>query len=415
MATLKNLGNNKWKLIVSCGCSGPTGKQVRKTKTITASSERKAKRELSLFESQVINEFNYRVLNNVNINITFSEFIKIWQEKYLSHLSPNTQFSHNIDVKIRLLPYFGSMFISEITTNDISIFLSNIKNNRINFKFAYKPISDATIHHTFRVMRSIFNKAVEWNYIRKNPCNGLTREERPVERYAKKKIYQENELATFFKELDQIPENYTNIKNKLIIYLAFYNMMRRGEIYGLSWENIDFNTSTISIENNAYKIKAGEEGLKKPKTDESIRITYINPKVKELLQQYKEMQENTLKKSNLLNPTNRVFISTRKLMYVNVVTPLDLNSVRSWLRRFCLKIKIPFVGLHAFRHMGATYSLANGTDLVTVQKFLGHTNIETTSLYLHEVESKQRAAANNLLNNIEKLKTVHQNTENAND
>ena len=65
--------------------------------------------------------------------------------------------------------------------------------------------------------------------------------------------------------------------------------------------------------------------------------------------------------------------------------------------------------------MGATYSLANGTDLVTVQKFLGHTNIETTSLYLHEVESKQRAAANNLLNNIEKLKTVHQNTENAND
>lgn len=100
------------------------------------------------------------------------------------------------------------------------------------------------------------------------------------------------------------------------------------------------------------------------------------------------MQENTLKKSNLLNPTNRVFISTRKLMYGNVVTPLDLNSIRSWLRRFCLKIKIPFVGLHAFRHMGATYSLANGIDLVTVQKFLGHTNIKTTSLYLHEVESK---------------------------
>lgn len=81
-------------------------------------------------------------------------------------------------------------------------------------------------------------------------------------------------------------------------------------------------------------------------------------------------------------------------------------SLKKWIKAAGIHRNITF---HCFRHTFATLQLTNGTDIYTVSKMLGHTDIKTTQIYAHIVDQKKEAAANAIV--IENLKNINLNME----
>lgn len=186
-----SLGNGKWRLFVSNGYDAK-GKPIRPTKTITATSERDADRQLQLFYFEVKKQ-----PVPAKMKIRFDEFVDIWWERYGNTLSPTTIDGDKVVINTRLLPYFGRMYLSKIRAEHLTAFFRELEQdgNRLDGKPG--KLSKGTVHINFRVIRAMLNKAVEWQYLAVNPCSAIPKDERPKAIHEKRPILQENELGKF--------------------------------------------------------------------------------------------------------------------------------------------------------------------------------------------------------------------------
>ena len=82
--------------------------------------------------------------------------------------------------------------------------------------------------------------------------------------------------------------------------------------------------------------------------------------------------------------------------------PIHPDTVTDWFSKFIKRSGLPYVTLHSLRHTNATLMIAEGTDVCTVSRRLGHANTATTlNIYAHALKSKDREAANTLDNVLE--------------
>lgn len=380
-----NLGNGKWRLYVSNGYDAK-GKPIRPTKTITATSERDADRQLQLFYFEVKKQ-----PVPAKMKIRFDEFVDIWWERYGNTLSPTTMAADRILINTRLLPYFGKMYLSKIRAEHLIAFFKELEQdgNRLDGKPG--KLSKGSVHINFRVIRAMLNKAVEWQYLAVNLCSEIPKDERPKAIHAKRAILQANELSKFLHLLFALPDNALCVKYKLLSYLDLFTGIRRGEIFALRWHKIDLDNRLIDVKESSYVEKGGTVKLKDTKTDESKRVVYIDDVLIELFKKHKEHQEKWLHKYGISNPGNYVFLKRDiRSKEASIAHP---SGFYHWLVKFLERNGISKVCVHSFRHMAASYALANNVPLTTVQAMMGHTDIATTSIYLHSLEESRRRGA----------------------
>ncbi|MBR3654881.1 MAG: tyrosine-type recombinase/integrase [Elusimicrobia bacterium] len=86
------------------------------------------------------------------------------------------------------------------------------------------------------------------------------------------------------------------------------------------------------------------------------------------------------------------------------LVPVSPSCLGMWLNKLCQENNIPNITVHSLRHMAATYALNHGAALTTVQSMLGHTNIRTTSIYLHPLEFQKKETAQILSNHLNDLR-----------
>lgn len=165
--------------------------------------------------------------------------------------------------------------------------------------------------------------------------------------------------------------------------LIFYGL-RRGELLGLEWKDIDYANQTISIERTSKYSKELGIYTDSTKNEGSTRVLQISPdnNTIELLQRYKTEQDKI--KSFFFG---NCWVDTDRLFVAENGSPMHPNIPYNWLKRFCDTNNIPFKGLHAFRHSTATIAIASGTDIKTVSAMLGHSQTSTTlNIYTHEIK-----------------------------
>lgn len=406
--TKKNIGKNKWKLYVSAGYSSIDGKQRRFCKTVIASSERAA--------DKLLNEFYIEKTKNPqnrNRKMIFGEFVLIWKVRYGDNLSPTT-IHGNKSVLNRLLSAFEHMALDKISPEDVLEFVADLNLDGRRGDRSYGRLSPTTVYNSFKLMRSIYNKAVEWGYVNSNPCEKIPRNERPKPSYKSTEIYQEPELGKFLQQMERLKDTPNNVKYKLMVHLALLNMLRRGEIFGITWNDCDFENRIIDVQNSCYKVPNLPIGLKKPKTKKSERVLFFSNTVKKLLILHKQFQIQYLQEHGFTNPNGYVFIRTRGIKCGQEVKLASPSSIYNWLQRFLRKNNLAHITVHAFRHMGATYSLANGVDIVTVQAAMGHNDLKTTSIYTHEINAKKKFASeqlNDVINGIKSCVNIKDENE----
>lgn len=384
-----DLGNNKWELRVSLGYD-MNGKQIRKTKRITARSRQAADKELAKFYVEVTNK---PVI--AGTKITFGEFVALWTERYATKLSNSTAIRNQALLDSRILPAFYKKQLDKISDNDILRFIEELRKvgMRLDGKDE-KPLSDASVQMHYKLLRSILNKSVEWKYLSKNPCDLIAKSDIPKANYRRLPIWQEDDLRRFLKLVEDLNDSPLNIKYKLMVSLCSLTGARRGEFMALTWDCIDFNNKRIFINKACEIIPHKPVGLKAPKTSSSTRWLGIDDYTIRLLQKQKEIQDEFLSEKNYTNPKQFIFLERKHTSDTNEVKQAYPTCFGNWLRKFCKENDLPKIAVHSFRHMTGTYALAYGVPLTTVQHMLGHTDIKTTAIYLHELESKKQEATN---------------------
>ncbi len=238
------------------------------------------------------------------------------------------------------IKHFNSVFknkhLFEITAQDIEHFKMERQ----------KEVSKSTVNRQMGVLRIIFNKAVAWGKLDKTPMKSV-------------KFFQEPEGRLRFLEKDEITKLIDNCDKTLrpIVVLALHTGMRRGEIFNLQWQDIDFKRNIITL----LDTKNG-----KP------RKVPMNQLVVTAL---KEIAKNT----------NSTYIFCYE----------DGQRIRDVRKSFLTSLRksgIKDFHFHDLRHTFASQLVMAGVDLNTVRELLGHKDITMTLRYSHLAQShKQRA------------------------
>jgi integrase len=184
------------------------------------------------------------------------------------------------------------------------------------------------------------------------------------------------------------------IKYKLAVNLLIFSGLRRGEIVGLKWSDIDYDGQIISVR-RALKYVPGKgifEG--DPKTFKSIRSIKLPDFIFELLKTYKVWQlEERIKVGDRWQDNDYIFTKWNG-------EPMNLDTIGGYLKKFTNKHNLKPVHMHSLRHTNATLLIANGVDLKTVSSRLGHADLSTTgNIYTHAINAAD-AKASDALENI---------------
>lgn len=415
MAHIEMRGNSV-RIKISCGYD-VTGKQIIKSKTIKLPetlTEKQRNKEIErtcvLFEEQVkSNQY-------LNGNMRLADFADLWIE---DHAKVNLKMKTISGYK-QLLPTIisevGHMKLCELRPTHINRMYKNIM-QRGNLKVQKRieqlqkeikafdeqgkrpksaeklkeqlselkprPISPNTVRAYHRLLSSMLEKAVQWEMIGSNPAK---KADPPKQKNIEAKYLEEDDARKLLKLLGDQP-----IQFKTMMALYLFSGLRRGELLGLWWDDIDFEREIIKIKRNvvyAPKIGVYEDT---PKTESSVRTVKLPSLAFEYLKEYKIWQmEQKFFASDLWQESLKIFTSE----YGNYLFP---DTITNRFKKFIRSSDIPYVTVHSLRHTYANILIYTGTELKTISNRLGHSNSTTTqNIYSHAFQSADERAADNL-------------------
>lgn len=246
-----------------------------------------------------------------------------------------------------------------------------------------RKLSKSTIAHYHRFLSAVFSSAVEWQVIRENPC---ARVKPPKEERKNVHYLDEKQAAIFLDALQGQPFQY-----RAMVTTLLYSGMRRGELCGLEWEDVDFQNDLINIRRNAVYIpgKGIEDGT--TKTENSERVMKLPPVVMEVLaEQRRKQAKQRLLMGDRWNDSRKVFTQPNG-------KPIRMDTLSKWIKQFSVNLGLPPVTAHSLRHTNATLLIACGANIRTVAGRLGHASPSTTgNIYSHAIKTADEIASDML-------------------
>ena len=241
------------------------------------------------------------------------------------------------------------------------------------------PLADKTILAYHRLISIILAQAEKEMLV---PYNAATKATPPRATKKAPNYFQPETISEILKALEAEP-----LKWRLITHLLLVTGCRRGEIMGLKWEKVDFESYRVKIDRAL--IVSPSMGVYESTTKTSdVRYLTLPKETMDLLRQYRREQLRL----QLANGDR--WINTGYVFTQDNGDHMNPDSVTSWLNDFAHRHDLPHINPHAFRHTVASVLLANGTDIVTVAAQLGHSSASTTeNFYAHIIEENKAKAS----------------------
>jgi len=217
-------------------------------------------------------------------------------------------------------------------------------------------------YNYLRSIKAMFNKGIEWNYLRNNP---FAKVKLPKRQEANPTFINANELE---KILNKIEKQFV----KDITEISFYSGMRLGEATFLKWGNISLNQNTITIGNENFTTKTRR-----------TRSVPIHPRVKEIIERLKGAKRQNNKDEFLFRKKGN--------------QPFTASYISKQFKKACRDAGMDeAIHYHSLRHSTGSLLAQKGVSLYTIQKILGHTKITTTQIYAHLQIDTLREAINQI-------------------
>lgn len=290
----------------------------------------------------------------------FSTWATKWLETYKKGtVKEHTYlFTYKSNVDKYIIPYFGSAHIADIKQVDIQNYFNKVSQS------SGKPLAKKTLDKHKLILKSIFDAAIDNDLCYKNPVKGIKFP----------KVAPEAEKHVWTEEQAQMVEEYC-IKHDRLDIVAYLNTgVRRSELLGLMWSDINFDMQVMHIQRAVVQTK-GKIVIDKPKSKTSDRYIPFSAEFLNYLKQFQCGNEYVIGNDGVLSPStyNRSF--------------------ERFMEKMCKEIDVPRLTPHEIRHTYGTLSRARGVDIYTIQRVMGHSDISVTaSIYVHndiEVLRKQ--------------------------
>jgi len=448
MATVTKRGDT-YRIRVSVGYDA-AGRQIVRSKTwkpAPGMTEKQIQKELE--RQKVLFEERIQSGQYLDATVKLSEFIDKWFEDYGKEHLKATTYKNYRDCMKRILPALGHIPINKLQPHHLIEFYDNLEEDGIRADIKYVPCEDfkqklkerdikqyklaeraniavgtvkacvqgrnvtavtaqavskalempvsvlfpqrsekkalagATALYYHRVLSSILTTAVQWQTITSNPCS---RVKPPRVEHKEAKYLDEYQAIHLIECLENEPLMY-----RAMITLLLFSGMRRGEMCGLTWDDIDFDSCIIDINKSSLYVSSKGTFDDSTKNASSRRVIKIPEQAIELLKQHKKAQTvERLKIGDKWIDSGKVFTQWNG-------KPVHPDTVSGWFHDFIKRNDLPPITVHSLRHTNATLLIASGTNLETVSKRLGHANIITTGVvYTHSIKTADELAADTL-------------------
>ena len=324
--------------------------------------------------------------------ITLGDWVDIWEKNYILETKMRPSSCRFYRALLKHLPNsLQSKKITEIRPLDID--------NLINELLESKGLSTKTVR-SFRTMliscidRAIDNNILHVNMARKTkPPRLKQREISFLNQDEIHKLLATAESGRYYENLPQASENmgsrYLIIQWAVVIHVALATGMRRGEVFGLTWDDLDFEKAELRVRHNLQNGKLSE-----PKTHSSKRYITLDGGTIEKLKKWKSFQ------TGYATEVGDLYNNRLNLVFSNVIgNPVNFDNFRNrYYKKMVLAAGLPAtITFHSLRHTHATMLLSAGVDAKTVSSRLGHSSVNLTyHIYIHTLNENERKAADKI-------------------
>ena len=362
---------DSWSIVIDIAKDPATGKRKQQWYSIKGTKKEAAKKLAELLHQLDTGTFIRPD------KITLAEFLEKWLKDSVSvNVAPRTAEGYEHIVRQHLIPGLGGILLTQLKPENLQrYYAEKLAGGRRDGKGG---LSARTVRHHHVTLHTALGVAVKMGLTGRNPADAVT-----PPRYQRHEFQVLTE-ADMFKVLEQAKST----PYYALYFLALFTGMRRSEILGLRWGDVDFIFAQISVVRSLHHLRNGQFIFRQPKTAKSRRLIALSPAAVLALTEHRRKQEIICKHiGRKLADDDLVFSQDEG-------GPLLPDSVtRAWVRMMD-KLGLKGVRLHDLRHSHASQLLKQGIHPKIVQERLGHSSIAVTlDTYSHVAPGLQKAAA----------------------
>ncbi|HEU0114482.1 MAG TPA: tyrosine-type recombinase/integrase [Thermomicrobiales bacterium] len=300
------------------------------------------------------------------------ETVAAYLTRWMAHIKPTLRGStiHTYEKCIRLYiePGIGRLRLGKLDASDIAALESEM---------VAAGHSTATVRLVHGIIAAALKQAVAWRLIERNEARLVKQPKLPDDPM---RALTPPETTRVFAAADRTPL-------AALWRLAASCGLRRGELLGLQWQDIDFERGTLSVQRQVTR-HGNQWVIAPPKTDRSRRLVALSASTLAALRAHRAAQnKDRLKAGALWAAEDWVFCDA-------LGRRLGISALEGAHERLEKAAAVEHFRLHDLRHTGATLALVAGVHPKVVQEMLGHKSVAMTlDRYSHVAESMQKEAA----------------------
>lgn len=304
---------------------------------------------------------------------TLEQYLKEWLQSHKS-IRPRTYERYEAIIRLHLVPTLGKLTLQKLTAQH----LDRLYTRKI--ESGLKPKTVAAIH---TMLHTALDKAVRLGLIARNVCDLVS-----PPRVVRKEI-----TPLTLEQVQKLLEAAKGHPQEVLFILALSTGMRRGELLGLKWQDIDFERGVLQVRRALVRMPTGQGYQEaEPKTAKSRRSIALTSFAIEALKRHREIQQQWKEAAGPFWQNNDYVFCKPLGEHLN-----PGYDVLVQLKLLLEKAGLPDIRFHDLRHCTATMLLAKGVHPKVVQEILGHSEIGMTlNTYSHVLPTMQKDAMEKL-------------------
>lgn len=300
---------------------------------------------------------------------TFAQWLDYWyKDIILPQIEETTAYGYRGMIENYLKPQLGEIRLQKLTARDIQQYYT--------WLMGEKELSPNTVIKHHNLLTNTLNAAERQEYITKNPMRAVSP---PKKRQREAKFYTPEQLGILL-------DKAVGTRLELPVFICAYLGLRRGELCGLRWSDVDLEHQTITIENT--RTQAGKKEIEKgTKTASSTRTLYLPDTLCDMLKAAREHQQACRAEyKNAYDDNDYVVV-------MEDGRPFRPNYLSELFGKFLADNDLPKIVLHELRHTFASLSNQAGIPAYNIGKALGHSTPATTQkIYTHLLDQTHTQA-----------------------